>query len=57
MSYGRDQEMYCGKEKKRTKHTKCPNCGGSGSTMTTHCGWRCQDGYSRSNGLHDRYHK
>jgi len=57
MSYRRDQDMYCGKERKRTKHTKCPNCQGSGPTMTTQCKWGCQDGYWCSNGLRDQWHK
>lgn len=57
MSYTKDKDLYCGKEKKRTKHTKCPNCGGKGRTMTTHCGWDCQEGYWCSNGLKDKWHK
>lgn len=57
MPYTRDRDMYCGKERKRTRHTRCPNCRGTGNRTFSQCGWSCQDGYWCANGLHDRWHK
>jgi len=54
--YSGDRDMWCNKERKKTKHTRCPSCNGRGPTMTTHCGWRCNGGYWCSNGLGDKYH-
>jgi hypothetical protein len=57
MSYTGDKEMFCRKEGKKTKHTRCPNCQGQGHKQTTRCKWDCQGGYWCSNGLSDRYHR
>jgi hypothetical protein len=42
VAYAGDRDMWCGKEKKKTRHTGCPQCNGKGDTLTTQCGWRCQ---------------
>jgi hypothetical protein len=57
VAYTGDRDMWCGKEKKKTKHTRCPHCNGKGNTLTTQCGWHCQSGYWCSNGVGDRWHK
>jgi len=57
MAYTGDRQMWCGKEKKKTKHTRCPHCKGKGDGQWSQCGWHCQSGYWCSNGLGDRWHK
>lgn len=57
MSYNGDKELYCDKERKKTKHTRCPHCNGQGDKQLTTCGWHCQAGYWCVNGIEDKWHK
>ncbi len=56
MAYTRDQDQYCGKCKKKTKHVRCPRCNGKGGSLTTQCRHCGNSGYKCENGVNDQYH-